>query len=101
MPRRGDKNYAEHDSPFFRLRSRAKLAKLLHVSRPKLESLARTQGLYHQFEKPKASGGVRLINAPRADLKAVQARIANLLHRIAPPDYLFAPVSGRSYVDNA
>ena len=101
MPRRGDKHYAEHDSPFFRLRSRAKIAKLLHVSRPKLESLARAEGLYHQFEKPKASGGVRIINAPRADLKAVQTRIADLLHRIAPPDYLFAPVSGRSYVDNA
>ena len=101
MPRRGDKRYAEHDSPFFQLRSRAKLAKLLHVSRPKLESLARAEGLYHQFEKPKASGGVRIINAPRADLKAVQARIADLLHRIAPPDYLFAPVAGRSYVDNA
>ena len=101
MPRRGEKHYAEHDSPFFRLRSRAKLAKLLHASRPKLESLARAQGLYRQFQKPKTSGGVRIINAPRADLKAVQSRIADLLHRIAPPDYLFAPVSGRSYVDNA
>ena len=101
MPRRADKHYGEHDSPFFRLRSRAKLAKLLYVGRPKLESLARAERLYYRFEKPKASGGVRVINAPRADLKAVQSRIADLLHRIAPPDYLFAPVSGRSYVDNA
>jgi hypothetical protein len=37
----------------------------------------------------------------REDLKAVQRRIANLLQRLKPPDYLFAPVSRRSYVDNA
>lgn len=44
---------------------------------------------------------MRQISAPRADLKAIQSRIASLLQRIAPPDYLFAPVAGRSYVDNA
>ena len=101
MPRKGDKYHGEHDSPFFRLRSRAKLASLLFSSRPKLESLARERGLYHQFPMPKPSGGVRIISAPRDDLKAVQARIADLLRRITPPNYLFAPVSGRSYVDNA
>jgi len=31
----------------------------------------------------------------------VQSRIADLLQRLAPPDFLFAPVAGRSYVDNA
>ena len=51
--------------------------------------------------KRKSSGGFREISAPWDDLKAVQARIADLLRRIAPPDYLFAPVAGRSYVDNA
>ena len=101
MPTRSDKYHNEHDSPFFRLRSRAKLASLVFHSRTKLESLARERGIYYQFERPKSSGGVRVINAPRDDLKEVQARIANLLQRIAPPNYLFAPVSGRSYVDNA
>ena len=101
MPRKGEKHHGERDSPFFRLRARAKLAKLLHANRIKLESLAGDGGLYHQFPKPKTSGGVRLISAPRPDLKAVQARIAALLQRLAPPNYLFAPVSGRSYVDNA
>ena len=66
MPRKGEKHHGERDSPFFRLKARAKLAKLLHANRIKLESLARDGGLYHQFEKPKASGGVRLISAPFA-----------------------------------
>ncbi len=38
---------------------------------------------------------------PRRELKLVQARIARLLGRITPPDYLFCPVKGRCYVTNA
>ena len=101
MRRKADKHHRGCDSPFFRLKSRAWLAKLLYVNPAKLESLARQPGLYRRFQQPKSSGGVRDIHAPRGGLKAVQSRIADLLSRIAPPDYLFAPVSGRSYVDNA
>ena len=102
MPKKPNKHHDERDSPFFRLRSQAKLASLLFISQAKLQTLARgEQDLYYQFQKPKSSGGFRDINAPRKDLKAVQARIKDLLQRIAPPNYLFAPVAGRSYVDNA
>ncbi|MDP3657729.1 MAG: reverse transcriptase family protein [Brevundimonas sp.] len=93
--------YELRDSPFFRLRSKAKLADLLFISVEKLESLANLTGSYYEFEKAKKSGGVRNISAPVEPLKQVQKRIAVLLQRITPPDYLFAPVSGRSYVDNA
>ncbi len=96
-----NKHYGKREGPFFRLKSRKKLAELLFISKHKLERLARKENLYHQFEKEKKGGGSRLISAPRQDLKAVQKRIASLLQRIAPPEYLFAPVSGRSYVDNA
>ena len=101
MHKKSNRYHGERDSPFFRLRSRKKLADLLFVSKTKLEILAREQNLYHDFQKPKPSGGFRTINAPRNDLKGIQKRIAELLQRIAPPDYLFAPVAGRSYVDNA
>ena len=101
MPQKISRAYAEHESPFFGLRSKARLASLLFVGKKKLQTLARDPTLYYQFRKPKASGGFREISAPRDDLKAVQRRIAKLLQRIAPPHYLFAPVSGRSYVDNA
>lgn len=93
--------HGERDSAFFRLRSKVKLARLLYVSPSTLKSLARNKNLYFHFRRPKSSGGFREISAPREDLKAVQRRIAYLLHRIAPPDFLFAPVAGRSYVDNA
>ena len=102
MPKKPKRYYQEHDSPFFRLRSKAKLAALLFISPTKLQALARQErDLYYDFKKPKASGGFREISAPRDDLKTVQKRIADLLQRIVPPDYLFAPVAGRSYVDNA
>jgi len=95
------RRYPERDSPFFRMRSRKKLAELLYLSSSKLEHLSRADALYRSFNKPKPSGGERTIDAPRHDLKSVQRRIANLLGRIATPQYLFAPVPGRSYVDNA
>ena len=101
MSIRAKRYYDERDSPFFRLGTQSRLSKLLFVSRAKLASLSRRNDLYFQFPKLKSSGGYREISAPRDDLKAVQKRIAVLLQRIAPPDFLFAPVAGRSYVDNA
>lgn len=101
MPKKCKKYHNARDSQFFRLKSRRKLASLLFLSQKKLQALAGAQELYFQFKKPKLSGGYREISAPREDLKAIQTRIADLLQRLSPPDYLFAPVSGRSYVDNA
>lgn len=95
------RSYALRDSPFFRLRSKGKLANLLQISPTKLKRLAQLEGGYIQFQKPKKKGGSREISAPIPPLKSVQSRIADLLGRVTPPDYLFAPVQGRSYVDNA
>lgn len=101
MSKKQDSYHQERDSPFFRLRSKMKLASLVFVGREKLKELTSAKDLYVDFPKRKKEGGFRSISAPRDDLKAVQSRIADLLQRIAPPDYLFAPVAGRSYVDNA
>lgn len=101
MPSKKTAYYGEKDSPFFRLRSRKKLADLLFIGQEKLKELSGEENFYYSFPKPKKNGGTRNIDAPRKDLKEVQKRISDLLQRIAPPDYLFAPVAGRSYVDNA
>ena len=93
--------YSLRDSPFFRLKSKAKLARVLQVSPSKLKRLCQLESGYIQFEKPKKKGGTRAISAPIPPLKSVQSRVAVLLGRVATPDYLFAPVEGRSYVDNA
>ncbi|MDE0110881.1 MAG: reverse transcriptase family protein [Albidovulum sp.] len=97
----GKHRYGLRDSPFFRLRRKSKLANLLQVSPNKLKWLAALEDGYIRFQKPKRNGDMRDISAPIPPLKSVQARIANLLSRISSPDYLFAPVKGRSYVDNA
>lgn len=85
----------------FGLRSRAQLATRLNRSRGYLTSRSNDPSCYREWQEPKQSGGTRLIEAPRPDLKMVQRRIADLLHRVAPPDYLFSPVRGKSYIDNA
>lgn len=93
--------YALRDSAFFRLRTKAKLADVLQISQEKMKRLSKLEGGYITFQKPKKDGSMRDISAPIPPLKTVQSRIADLLRRVAPPDYLFAPVEGRSYVDNA
>jgi len=57
--------------------------------------------MYRTWLRPKNSGGFRTIEAPYESLKVVQRRLADLLQRIQPPPYLFAPARRRSYVDNA
>ena len=101
MPKKRIKHHGEQDSPFYKLRSKAKLASLLFLDVDKLVYFADSEDLYFDFPKKKKGSGFRSISAPCPALKTVQKRIAILLQRITPPDYLFAPVSGRSYVDNA
>jgi hypothetical protein len=77
------------------------MAKLLGRSPNFLANRSFKSDLYCVWDEKKPSGGVRTIEAPRADLKAIQRRITDLLQRVLPPDYLFCPVKGRSYVENA
>jgi len=101
MAKKPIKRHAEHDSPFYKLHSRVKLARYLFCPPTKLRELTSGRDHYTSWSEPKKNGGIRVIEAPREDLKRVQRRIADLLQRIEPPKYLAAPVSGRSYVDNA
>ena len=107
--------YELRDSPFFRLQTRKKLAQTLLVSERALNALTARKDLYerawkHKKEKdkwlnappsPDNAHFYRPIDIPDSGLKAVQSRIAKLLGRVTPPDWLFSPVKGRSYVDNA
>ena len=107
--------YTLRDSPFFRLHTRKKLAAVLRISEAALADISARSDLYarrwkHKKEKDlwlreqpasDISAHYRPIDIPDGGLKAVQSRIAKLLSRITPPDWLFSPVKGRSYVDNA
>ncbi len=101
MPIKG-KAYPPHQSPLYKLKSKKRLAALLGLSPSEMRALAKmADTLYSEFDVPKKTGGVRGVENPARRLKLVQARIARLLGRIAPPDYLFCPVKGRCYVSNA
>jgi retron-type reverse transcriptase len=95
------KGYPLNQSPLFRLTTKRNLADLLGISTGKLRSLRHSDKLYSERDIPKKNGGFRRIENPMRELKFVQAKVARLLSRITPPDYLFCPVKGRCYVTNA
>lgn len=90
-----------HQSCFYKLSSRRKLAKILFTSVRALDALGESKNRYSCWETPKKNGGFRTIEAPHDNLKAIQKRIAVLLQKIETPAYLMAPVKKRSYVHNA
>jgi hypothetical protein len=97
------KRYPLNQSPLFRLTRRAKLAQLLDISDRELRWLTRNADiLYREKDRPKKNGnGLRHIEDPRRLLKKAQSCLAQLLSRIEPPDFLFCPVKGRDYIQNA
>jgi hypothetical protein len=97
------KRHPLNQSPLFKLKSRSKLAELLKVGSKELRWLSKfSDTLYKEKDRPKKNGsGLRHIEDPMPLLKQVQSRLASLLSRIEPPDYLFCPVKGRDYIKNA
>lgn len=111
--------YQLKDSPLYRLRSRKKLTDLLRVSAHTLEEMSHRDDLYvrrwkHKKLKddekgawlkhpptPELAQNYRPIDIPDPRLKVMQGRVSDLLGRIKAPDFLFSPVRGRSYVENA
>ena len=106
-------SYAFSASPFFRLRTKAKLAELLGVSRSALlQTVASKEaaGVYREWEtRPKYPNSrhpvlkhkARRIQQPTGDLRELQDRLCELLARIDLPDYLHSARKGRSYRSNA
>ena len=95
------KYHALEQSSLYRMTTRRKLATLLIVTPKDLRFLSSSANLYTHFPVAKSDGSLRMVDNPCAQLKRIQKRIAILLGRISPPDALFCPVKGRSYVDNA
>ncbi len=96
------KPHALDQSPFYKLRSRRKLARLLFLSVGRLEKIANDQSTYTEWdEHDPVRRKTRHIENPRADLKRIQGRISSLLLSIEPPGFLFCPARRRSFVANA
>jgi hypothetical protein len=101
MARTSTKFYPRERSPLYGMPARRKLADLLNIDMKQLRRLSGDLHLYSHFPVAKKDGSPRMVDNPRDELKRVQRRIANLLGRILPPDILFCPVKGRSYIGNA
>ncbi|ABX18504.1 reverse transcriptase family protein [Burkholderia multivorans] len=94
------KQYTKNRSPFFRLESRRKLATLLATTLKSLEELAGlpSNQRYKMFFEQESG---RYITEPIGELRRVHKRIAKLLCRVSPPDFLQSATKGRSYKTNA
>lgn len=85
--------------PLYGLSSKRKLCYLLGINDKTLlkqEYLAKMVDPYLDL-----SGKPRLIEPPRAELKAIQKRIKCMLGKIEVPENVFSGIKGRSYADNA
>ena len=117
MPHRnGPKFYKLHDSVLYKVTTRRRLAEILLCSLDHLKSVCSLENQYkHRWKhktddkapwlteppKPSIAHEYRPIDVPEPSLKKLQARVASILSKIEPPEFLFSPVKGRSYVENA
>jgi Reverse transcriptase (RNA-dependent DNA polymerase) len=97
------KTHLFDQSSLYRLVRRRRLAELVGLSDAQLRHVTKyADTLYREFEMPKKNGsGNRQIEDPKKLLKDTQSRLAKILSRITPPDFLFCPVKQRSYITNA
>lgn len=89
-------------SCLYMITTKRKLAERLGLTLPQLQKLiSMGDALYREFEIKKPGKKPRKVEEPSADLKKIQGDLARYLTRIQPPDYLYCPVKGRSYITNA
>ncbi|MDQ0606023.1 RNA-directed DNA polymerase [Variovorax sp. W1I1] len=91
----------------YKVRSKTRLAEILHVSVPVLLAFEKSSS-YKVFQLPEQicefTGKVtkaRQVEEPKRVLKGLHERIRDLLARVCHPDYAHAAIKGRSYRSNA
>lgn len=96
------KRYPLNQSPYFKLGSPTRLAKIFGITASQLQRLAaRGDDNYRVFFIGENTPKERLIECPKPQLERIHVRSFKLLQRIDPPDYLHSGVKGRSYLSNA
>lgn len=98
-----NKIYPINQSPFYNLKSKSKLYKILNVDRDALNLVLKKKDKYYrQFSKADDnSDKIRHYAVPIKKLKILHHRLFSLLSRITPPDYLHSGTKGRSHITNA
>lgn len=96
---RRNKSYSIEDCALYKLKSLKQLEDRLLTSREQLETLANDSN-FNIFTLKKGSKA-RPIQAPNYELSLIHSRIASLIARISPPDFLHSGVPQRSNITNA
>ena len=102
------KFYDLNQCALYRVRSKLRLALLLHTPLPRLFFLANNDNNYRIFLLPEETcpftGKVtkeRWVQEPKPELRGIHERLQRLLRQVTPPSYAHAAVKGRSYRSNA
>ena len=93
-----------NQSQLYRVTTRRKLACILGLTESGIKAAWSLDRPFTSRQIEVVRNGVtkiRHVQEPRGPLRLIHNRIRTLLMRIEPPDFLFCPVKGRSYVTNA
>jgi hypothetical protein len=94
--------YSLESSPLYGMRSRKKLAALLNWTQgaKDLDTFAADAKNYRVFSIARDGKPSREVQEPKERMQALHRRLASLLLRIRPPDYLQSGLRERSFVTN-
>ncbi|MFK3559243.1 reverse transcriptase family protein [Pasteurella multocida] len=92
-----DKSYQLENSPLFKIQYTKRLSQVILQSEETISSVFESKAQYYNIFQQ----GNRLIEVPLRTLYAIHNRIASLLARITPPDYLYSGIKNKSYITNA
>lgn len=89
-------------SPFFKMGSPQRLAKVLGVDLNRLEEMANRPAAenYNLFSITR-DDKKRSVQEPKVHVQRLHMRVCDLLTRIEPPEYLHSAIKRRSYLTNA
>lgn len=98
------KHHPIHQSALYKITTRRRLAIFLGLNERGLQDVLTMARPFSSREIEVARNGVikiRHVQEPRGALRPIHNRVRALLSRIEPPEFLYCPVKGRSYVSNA
>lgn len=94
------KNYPIDQSPLYKLHSKRKLENILCTNLD-IEKMANYEGKNFKFFYITQGNKKRKVESPIPEIQELHRKIARLLCRIDPPDYLYSATKKRSYLSNA
>jgi RNA-directed DNA polymerase len=101
MSKQGErKQYNINRSPLYKIGNKRALATLINTDLKNLYRLLKKDN-YWISDKTSKSGKVRIVHAPKPEIKKILAQIQKLLSRITTPNFLFSSKKGRCNKDNA